>query len=52
MLSATIAFQCFQPVTRRGTQIIKPNRRVHHVELAQDHVFDASPARRTDAIAK
>src|ERR1700686_3534282 len=48
ILSAAIASQCFQPIARRGAQIIKPGCCVHHVQLAQGHVLDAPPARRAD----
>jgi hypothetical protein len=52
MLSATIAFQCFQPVARRGKQIIQTGRCVHHIKLAQCNSLDTPPACRTGAIAK
>src|SRR5437667_11504367 len=52
ILPATVAFQRFQPITRRREQIIQAGRCVHHIELAPCDGLDTPPARRTGAVAK
>ncbi|CCE07277.1 hypothetical protein BRAS3843_2020038 [Bradyrhizobium sp. STM 3843] len=50
MLTATIAFQSFQPVARRGAQILQTNGSIHHVELPKGDHFEAPPLRRAGAV--
>jgi hypothetical protein len=50
--TAQIPFQRFQPVARRGTQIIEPGRGIEHIELARRHRLEGSPFRWTNAMPK
>jgi hypothetical protein len=50
ILTAAIAPQGFEPISRRGTKVIRTGRGVDHVKLAQRYSLDASPSCRTSAI--
>ncbi len=49
-LPCPVSFQTFEPVSRRGAQILHPNSRIQHIELAGGGFLERAPLRRGDAV--